>query len=286
MLPFRKILFPIDYSQSCEATVPYVKEMVRHFDAELTLVHAYGRDSLAYRDLIVSNQGWLKKVQNLEEERLKKFASETFPAQRLQLSVAEGEAGTVIRNVVEHEGADLVMMPTRGQGPVRRLLLGSVTAKVLHDISAAVWTGTGSVLEGHEARLPYQSVLCALDQTEEAEAVLDAAASLARSYQAQLFLLHAVVSPPMALEIDFSVYRKELMDAADFKLRELKSRLGVSAPHTVTGAAMVDAIRAEALRRKADLLVAGRGLAQNVIGRIWSNLYSIIRETPCPVISI
>ncbi len=286
MLPFRKILFPIDYSQSCEATVPYVKEMVRHFDAELTLVHAYGRDSIAYRDLIVSNQGWLKKVQNLEEERLKKFASETFPAQRLQLSVAEGEAGTVIRNVVEHEGADLVMMPTRGQGPVRRLLLGSVTAKVLHDISAAVWTGTGSVLEGHEARLPYQSVLCALDQTEEAEAVLDAAASLARSYQAQLFLLHAVVSPPMALEIDFSVYRKELMDAADFKLRELKSRLGISAPHTVTGAAMVDAIRAEALRRKADLLVAGRGLAQNVIGRIWSNLYSIIRETPCPVISI
>lgn len=286
MLPFRKILFPIDYSQSCEATVPYVKEMVRHFDAELTLVHAYGRDSLAYSDLIVSNQGWLKKVQNLEEERLKKFASETFPAQRLQLSVAEGEAGTVIRNVVEHEGADLVMMPTRGQGPVRRLLLGSVTAKVLHDISAAVWTGTGSVLEGHEARLPYQSVLCALDQTEEAEAVLDAAASLARSYQAQLFLLHAVVSPPMALEIDFSVYRKELMDAADFKLRELKSRLGISAPHTVTGAAMVDAIRAEALRRKADLLVAGRGLAQNVIGRIWSNLYSIIRETPCPVISI
>ena len=36
------------------------------------------------------------------------------------------------------------MMPTHGCGPLRRFLLGSVTAKVLHDVSTAVWTGLGT----------------------------------------------------------------------------------------------------------------------------------------------
>ena len=48
MFPFRKILFPVDYSEPCEAVVPYVKEMMRRFSAHLTLVHAYGGETLAY----------------------------------------------------------------------------------------------------------------------------------------------------------------------------------------------------------------------------------------------
>ena len=39
MVPFRKILFPIDYSAACVAIVPYVKDVLRRFPADLTLVH-------------------------------------------------------------------------------------------------------------------------------------------------------------------------------------------------------------------------------------------------------
>ena len=68
MLPFRKILFPVDYSPSCSAIVPYVKEMVRHFAGQLTLVHAYGPEALAYSELPsdpelnFSKQDWLQKL--------------------------------------------------------------------------------------------------------------------------------------------------------------------------------------------------------------------------------
>ena len=31
MLPFRKILFPIDYSDACQAIIPHVKNAVKHF---------------------------------------------------------------------------------------------------------------------------------------------------------------------------------------------------------------------------------------------------------------
>jgi hypothetical protein len=37
-------------------------------------------------------------------------------------------------------GADLIMMPTYGMGSFRRHLIGSVTAKVLHDVACPVWT--------------------------------------------------------------------------------------------------------------------------------------------------
>ena len=41
MLPFHKILFPVDYSAPCVAVIPYVQEMACHFSAELTVCHAY-----------------------------------------------------------------------------------------------------------------------------------------------------------------------------------------------------------------------------------------------------
>ena len=96
------------------------------------------------------------------------------------------------------------MMPTRGCGVVRRFLLGSVTAKVLHDVSAAVWTSIGSAIEEHAPTVPYKSIVCALDETEESEAVLRAAAALAKSYQANLALVHVLEMPPATPEMDFS----------------------------------------------------------------------------------
>src|SRR6185295_1275750 len=118
-----------------------------------------------------------------EVERLRKFATEMFPDERVESIAEEGEAGTVIHRVLQHRGADLVMMPTRGDAPLRRFLLGSVAAKVLHDVSAAVWTGVGSALENHQPAIPSKSIVCALDESEEAEAVLRAAAALAKSYK-------------------------------------------------------------------------------------------------------
>ena len=134
----------------------------------------------------------------------------------------EGEAGTVIHKVLQHQGADLVMMPTRGCGPLRRLLLGSVTAKVLHDVSAAVWTSTGAAIEEHTPTVPYKSIICALDETAESEVILRAAAALAKSYQANLALVHVLEMPPATAEIDFSPYRQDLIDAGHAHMRRPK----------------------------------------------------------------
>ena len=56
----------------------------------------------------------------------------------------------------------------------------------------------------HAPRIPYTSVVCALDDTDEAEAVLKAAAAFACEYNANLWLVQAIETPPATLEIDFS----------------------------------------------------------------------------------
>jgi nucleotide-binding universal stress UspA family protein len=296
MLPFKKILFPVDYSPSCTAMVPYVKDMTRHFSADLTLVHAFAlrpvfvnRDIesvLVYSDLAYADPKISEEARHIEEQRLSDFATKTFPGHRVETLTDEGEAGTVIHRVLQHQGADLVMMPTRGCGPIRRLLLGSVTAKVLHDVSTAVWTSTGAAIEEHAPTVPYKSIICALDETPESEVILRAAAALAKSYQANLALVHVLEMPPATVETDFSPYRKDLIDAGHALMRGLKDRLNLDVPDVVIDAGVADGIHQEIIRRKADLLVVGRGHDQGIVSRVWSRLYSIVRDSPCPVLSI
>jgi nucleotide-binding universal stress UspA family protein len=296
MLPLKKILCPVDYSPACTAMVPYVKDMTRHFSADLTLVHAFAlrpvfvnrdiENVMVYSDLTYADPKVSEKTRHIEEQRLSEFAAKAFPGDRVETLMEEGEAGSVIHKILQHQGADLVMMPTRGCGPLRRLLLGSVTAKVLHDISAAVWTSTGAAIEEHTPTVAYKSIICALDETPESEVILRAAAALAKSYQANLALVHVLEMPPATLEIDFSPYRQDLIDAAHLHMRGLKERLKLDVPDAVIDAGIADGIREEIVRRKADLLVVGRGHDQGIVSRVWSRLYSIVRDSPCPVLSI
>jgi universal stress protein A len=276
----------VDYSEPGRAIVPYLEEMSRHFSADLTLVHAYGPEALARSPRPITDPELPEEARILEQEQLRRFAAENFPERQTD-SVSElGEAGSFIDKIVQRDGADMVMLATHGRGPVRRLLLGSVTAKVLHNLSSAVWTGTGSAFEGHAPRLPYKSILCAVDETPEAEAALRAAAAFARCYDARLWLVHVVETPPATFQIDFSRYEREWMEAADLRLGELKAKLGLDSPRAVIGGPLAEGVREEAARRGADLIVTGRGRSQSAFRFDFVGLYSIVRQSPCPVSSV
>jgi nucleotide-binding universal stress UspA family protein len=116
--------------------------------------------------------------------------------------------------------------------------------------------------------------------------VLKAAATLACAYQAQLSLLHVVAAPVGNSDLDMIPYTQELVENADFRVRELKDQLGIHAPHTVLEGEVSECVRQEAIRKKADLIVTGRGQVQSEFRRMWSQLYPIVRESPCPVLSI
>ena len=90
------------------------------------------------------------------------------------------------------------------------------------------------VLTAGQPILPCKTIVCAVDDSDESEAVLRAAKFLADSFHASLFLVRCVATPPQAAEVDFTALRLELLKAAEFNLRELKAKLGVDAPQMVT----------------------------------------------------
>jgi nucleotide-binding universal stress UspA family protein len=279
MLPFRKILFPVDYSEPCQTIVPYVSEMQKRFSTELSLVHAYGAEALAYSSLPITDLQLPEQARSIMEERLREFAHVNFPGVKADVFIEVGEPGAIIDNVVRHQGADLVMLPTHGRSPLRRFLLGSVTAKVLHDLTVPVWTG-------HPLRIPYTTILAAIDTSDEAEAVIRAASALAASYQAQVSLAYALEMPPIGIGEAFIDYHDDFVRAADARIVELKKRAGMSAPHTIVEGHIADTIHSHALHTGADLIVTGRGVVYGAVSRMWSHLYPIIRHAPCPVLSI
>lgn len=289
MLPFRRILFPVDFSEQSRALAPKVRETVERFGADLVLVHAVDPIPLVVGSVEASVAMPVPdfgEIRRRQEERLKAFDREMFPGLKPTLLVEDGEAGGVVSNTIRRHGADLVMMPTHGHGALRRWLLGSVTTKVLHDASCAVWTEAAHDVAA-QPRFPYRQVLCALQlDNEETEAVLRAACAMARKYEAELLIVHAVEIPPAAWEMDFAPYKKAILDAADAKVRKLRQETGISAPYEIVEGRPAEQIRQLAVDRKADLIVTGRGHAQGGLSRAWSQLYPIIREAPCPVLSV
>jgi nucleotide-binding universal stress UspA family protein len=263
MLPFKRILFPVDYSDICRASIPYVDEMARHFSARLTVVHAY------------SNTDWLKQVEQREERQLTEFVAEAFPSQDLDALLEETDPARAIEKVARNQESDLVMIPTHGLNAVGRLYSGSLTEKVLHEVRAAVWTCGGWALAGHPCDVSYKSLLCALDFSLETEAVFQAASALASSYDARLSLVHVV-----------KACEPHLIGEANDRLVAWKDNLGISAPHKILSGSAAGAIRQEAVQEKADLIVVGRGVSQGTLTRVISHLYEIVCESPCPVLSI
>ncbi len=263
MLPFKKLLFPVDYSDRCRAVIPYVEEMADRFSAQLTMVHAF------------TNTNWLKQVDDQEKRQMADFIAEAFPDRKVDSFLEEGEPASAIEKVVRHQETDLIMIPTRGLET--GLLSSSVTEKVLQKVSAAVWAETGAAAKRRPRNIAYKSILCAVTFNEETEAVLRAAAFLTSSYDAQLSLVHAV---------DEADFRSDSIDEVHRRLDDWKHRLGIDASDHVLVGKTGSTVCGEAWRQEADLLVVGRGRGEDVLARIWSHLYEIICGSPCPVLSI
>ena len=74
-----------------------------------------------------------------------------------------GDPAHEIVKYADSEKADLIVLPTHGYGPFRRFLLGSVTAKVLHDAQCPVWTGVHTEETARLDSVSFGRILCALD---------------------------------------------------------------------------------------------------------------------------
>lgn len=290
MISFQRILFPVDFSTQDQETVPFVQRMAERFHSRIILLHVAQFFPVGYGtpDAIVLHPMLdLEEVMEQRRERLDQYLCQELADVVVERIVLLGDPTKQIANYAHEESIDLIMMPTHGYGPFRRLLLGSVSAKVLHDTDCPVWTGVHTDQMWSRIHQSWGRFLCAVDVDPQDVRLLQWAAEFASEQKAELKVVHAL---PAAAPIPYGQEPPELrgflLDEAEQRLSDLQSEAGTDFDIQLQFGKIEDVVRCTALVHNADLILIGRGVLQKTLGRLRSASYAIIRHAPCPVISI
>ena len=149
---FDNILVPLDGSELSEQALPMAQSLAQSFDATIHLIHVITRENeySAARgtESVLVAEMEMDTVRRLNEDRLNRgrkyvdqvashLSSAGAKVESLD-AIKEGDASQNIVDYVKDHHVDLVVMSTHGHGGVRRLLMGSVTDRVIRSCEAPV----------------------------------------------------------------------------------------------------------------------------------------------------
>ena len=289
MLKIGRILLPIDFQDSSKHVVHQTAALARHFHSEIVMLHVV--TPLSYSAGMIGGNYVPANLGDLLQELIRQAQKQLDQALGPELDglvvkrvLLEGDPALTIVQTARVEKAGLIAMPTHGYGAFRRFLLGSVTAKVLHDCDCPVWTGAH--LEEEPAReFSIRNILCAVDLSPHSSKTVQWAAQMAAEFGAQLTLAHITagmeIYGPGAYQVDPS-WTEVLVNSAGRQLANLQQEAGTKAEVFIGSGDVPKLLSHAAKQSSADVLIIGRPSG----GRLRATGYGIIRESYIPVLSV
>ena len=290
----KNILAPVDFSERAALAVEHAKAMAERFGAKVTLAHVVPPSPYEYAAFdegfyAATNWPTLEAVREPVSQRMDALAEKSGLGAEFEKVIVRGDPAAEIAAMVEERNIDLVVMPTHGYGAFRRFMLGSVTAKVLHDVKVPVLTGAHVPEITPIDTEPYKRVACAIDLDPHNEETLRWAAELSQACADDLVVIHA--APPIEVGGTYGDWfpaetREQALAHARAAIDALLAKVGCKAQVVIGCGEPVDFIRRAAEENYADLLVIGRGPREGFLTGLRAHAYAIIRDAPCPVISV
>lgn len=280
----RNILFPIDFSLHPRATAPFVHALAKFYGSRVILVHAF-QSAPPFPEvagITVDDYGALEPVCR---RMLRQFAESELPKVNTLSIAAAGSPCKVICNEAMVHHVDLIAMPTHGYGGFRRLLLGSVTARVLRSVDVPVWTDAHAPDPSHRAHPQPRRILAAVDLKSGSQRAAEFALQMGRDTGAEVEIVHAAlagVTVPSHVDTQLQGIVESAASAHGLQMEQRPSSIDLAMDDPNPAIRLRDL----ALRRRADLMIIGRGAIQSRLDRFGAHAYDIVRESPCPVISV
>ena len=287
MNSLRKILLPVDFSERSTLALHYARGLALQFDSELTLAHVLPPLHSEFGMQIAGSMlvdVYRSRTEQAERD-LNAFELETLTGLNVRRLLLHGDPASKIVELAREEHIDLIAMPTHGYGQFRRFILGSNTAKVLHDADCPVWTGV-HLEEAAPVAAPFSKILCAVDLGPQSARALAWASWLQREFHGHLTLIHAIAAHAEALDEPDLSWRTGIREIAEEELLRLQRETGADADLLLEAGEPARIICSAAARVGAGTVVIGRGSAAGDFGRLRTNSYAIIRQSPCPVVSV
>ncbi len=295
MLNIRKILLPADPAEIFTSTSRHIVQqtawLARRFAAEVVLLHAVPPFSYP--------GGWLESGHEItardlhshvilraqqELDRMYQFDLEGIAVTRLLL---RGEPAGQIVETADNLNADLIMMSTNGEGDFYRFLLGSTTAKVLHETSCPVWTAA-PLDQTPAGDFSLNHVLCSVELTPHSIETVSIAAAFAASVDAMLTLVHVTPSVEMwgpGGSHPDPAWKEQFVRSAAEEIAAIQKAAGTKGNVLIESGNVPEKLNRVAKDVKADLLVLGHIPGRSHLGDNGEG-YGIIRASQVPVLSV
>jgi nucleotide-binding universal stress UspA family protein len=273
MIHINKILVPVDFSEPSKKAVNVGMSLAIEFEARLVLAHIAAYDRDAY-------------------ETAKVRLMELIPAgyrERLdfEIIVKAGDVRKELLAIVDEKEIGLVVMGSRGRSYFERLLLGSVTERMLRKLSVPILTVShlDPEKEIHEPGVvPLHRILYATDLAEGSEPGLEFSIRLARGLDAHLTVVHAIHSRD---ELGYSAEVKLQSAEKLNRLITLVSDGSVPISTVVVDGVPYDTINRVAKEDNADLIVINlqsKGSLERAL--LGTTAERVIRTAHVPVLSL
>jgi nucleotide-binding universal stress UspA family protein len=280
---FDRIIVGVDDREGGRDALALAATLAEATGDELTAVRVYPYETHATR---ASVGGFEEDLRADADAELDRTLAEAGVIGRTRV-IGDVSPARALHRVAEQEHAGLIVVGSTHRGEVGRVLVGGVSASVLHHAPCAVAVAPRGFAEEH-GRLGTVGV--GFDGAAESHEALDLAVELARVAGAHVRILSAIATAvPAAYP---GGYEREWLDraqesgreTADEALRSVRDR-GVDAMSELVVGSPVDALRD--FSADVDVLVVGsRGWGPVRRLLLGSTSDRLVREAQCPVIAV
>ena len=291
---FARIVCPVDFSEFSILAYRHALSLSEHYQAELFVLHCVEISRYSSAGFVPGTyfDDFRRHLLLIGEQEVAKLVGAVHgSAAKPQHAVLEGLAPDSIMAFAKDHDADLIVMGTHGRRGFDRLMLGSVTERVIRNASCPVLAVRAPVEEVADSKPAVQRdptrldrILFCTDFSESSQRALDFALSLTAEYGAELTLLHVLenISNPTRIA--------ETMTTASQQLARL---IRPEAPGAAGTKAIVrigkpyEQIIRLAAESHADIVVmAVRGRSALDLAVFGSTTHRVIQLGPCPVLVV
>lgn len=295
-IKLKKILCTTDLSEFSNAAIPYAVSMAEEFDARLVVghvieLHTAGLYAEACLDPLEIQNQHMDFIRMQFDQLLEGCGIDWEPAVGLGYPPEE-----IVRMSREY-AVDLVVTATHGRSGIRRLLLGSVTERLMRTLpcpSLTVMSRTKDTEPGSKRDFKLRRIMVGCDFSPNSRLALHYALSFAQEFQAELHLVH--VTEPVPGETGGQAVYGDAAKDAEYG-RRIRDRIEQMIPDSVrnwchpvvsvTAGRPHETLVRYAVTNDIDMIhlgIRGHGLMEAYL--VGSTTDRVVRQSPCPVLSV
>ena len=294
MLEIKLILCPVDFSEFSIRAYHYALSLAEHYRAKLVAQHIVELSRYPYAEYVATQGDYQEFSRVLREggkERLQEFMKKhTHDEVQPELAVHEGVAADSILLFAQERKMDLIVMGTHGRRGFDRLVLGSVTDRVMRTAPCPVLAisklprDSSAPVEERRRVHRLSRILFCTDFSEASERALNYAISATAEYDAELTLLHVLEEVPGPAKTEEAIATAthqldKLIPQEERKTFKIRRAVRMGKPYM-----QIIQFVVEAQIDMVTMGVSGRGALDRAV--FGSTTYRVMQLGPCPVLAV